>query len=313
MRLKDLGEHQFIQKYLSKYINENVLNNDVYSDGKKMYKIDGFSFSYIFPFMDYYDIGWKAVTAVASDIISSGGKPELVMSSLGIDPNFNVEDLELIFHGIYDASKYYGFKYVGGDTNSSDKIGWIDIAGTGKVVCNFNSNPERSDIIITGDLGYTSKVFISYLNNFKIAIDKNCLLKIKHPIVNKALIKIYSQFCNKIIAATDISDGILISLYSLSRRLNKTIEINEFPINSKILSDLSSFGYTINDILKYSGEEYESLIVVKHEVSEDLLKALSYYGFNPKIIGSINNEGNKIIYNNSEVKISGWDNFKGWY
>ncbi|AWR97212.1 thiamine-monophosphate kinase [Acidianus sulfidivorans JP7] len=314
MKLKDIGEHQFIHQYLSKYINKNLLNLDVYTDGKKMYKIDGFSFSYFFPFMDYYDLGWKSVTAVASDIISSGGNPELLMSSVGIDPNTDVEDLDLLFHGIYDASRYYGFNYIGGDTNSSINVGWIDISGIGNVICNFSANPEKGDVvIITGDLGYTSKVFISYLNNFKIKIDNNCILKIKHPIINKALSNLYSTFCNSIVTATDISDGLLVSLNSLTKRLNKIIEIIQFPINNRILAELNNYGYNTMDILKYSGEEYETLIVVKKKAVTEILDQLSYLGFNPKIVGNIGENGNKLLYNNTEIKAEGWDNFKGWY
>lgn len=314
MKLKDIGEHEFIQTYISRYVNSQILNLDAYSDSKKIYKIDGFSLSYIFPFIDYYDIGWKAVTAVASDILVSGGKPSILMSSLGVDPEKDIKEIDLLFKGIYDASRYYGFNYVGGDTNSSDKTQWIDVVGVGDVICSLDNVGRDGDlIIITDEIGYTSKVFISYLNNFKIDIDRKSLLKIKHPIAKKVLMQSFMDFCKEIVTATDISDGLLISLYSLAKRLNKNIKLYNIPINIKIYNELKNYGYSINDILKYSGEEFEALLVVNKGSAENIITFLLSHGLNAKIIGKIEGVGDKIFYNNDQIKITGWDNFKGWF
>ncbi len=314
MKLKDIGEHNFIQGNLSKFLGSNVFY-DVYTEGGFTYKIDGFQLSYFFPFMDYYDIGWKAVIATVSDIISSGSKPKLILSSIGINPETEDKQLEDLFYGIISATEYYEAKYVGGDLNNSEKYGWIDIAGIGAQICTMNNNPTDGDLIIISDeIGFTSEVFISYLNNFNIPIHEISKLRVKHPIVNKNILNFYKQFCNYIVSSTDISDGILISLQNLSNRLNYSILIYEFNINSDIYSNLHKYGYKIDDILKYSGEEFSSLFVVKKERAQEIINWLNYYNFSPKIIGKLEKRNeNKIKYKDNILNISGWDNFKGWY
>ncbi len=36
-------------------------------------------------------------------------------------------------------------------------------------------------------------------------------------------------------------------------------------------------------------------------------------GFNPIILGEIDRETNYITFNKIHIKITGWDNFKGWF
>jgi thiamine-monophosphate kinase len=314
MKLKDIGEHEFIRRSLSKYLGHDIFY-DVYTEDGFTYKIDGFQLSYFFSFMDYYDIGWKAVTATVSDIITSGSKPRIILSSIGVNSEMEDKQLEDLFYGIIDATEYYEAKYVGGDLNNSEKNGWIDISGIGTKLCDIKSNPEEGDIVIISDeIGFTSEVFISYLNNFNIPIHEISKLRVKHPIVNKNILNFYKEFCNYIVSSTDISDGLLISLQNLSDRLNYSILIEEFNINPSVYENLRRYGYGVNDILKYSGEEFSSLFVVKQEKAKEMIEWLYHYNFSPKILGKLGKEReNEIKYKGNKLAISGWDNFKGWY
>ncbi|BDC19246.1 AIR synthase related protein [Acidianus sp. HS-5] len=314
MKLKDIGEHDFIKRKLSKFLGSNVFY-DVYTEDGFTYKIDGFQLSYFFSFMDYYDIGWKAVTATVSDLISSGSKPKLILSSIGISPETEDKQLEDLFYGIISATEYYEAKYTGGDLNNSEKNGWVDVTGIGTQICNAKNNPNNGDIIIISDeIGFTSEVFISYLNNFNIPIHEISKLKVKHPVVNKNILNFYREFCSYIISSTDISDGLLISLQNLSSRLNYSILIDDFNINPDIYENLHKYGYKIDDVLKYSGEEFSSLFVVKREKAQEIVNWLNYYNFSPKIIGKLGKrDRNEIKYKDNTLNVSGWDNFKGWY
>jgi len=216
--------------------------------------------------MDYYDIGWKAVTGTISDIIFSLASPNIVMASLGLSSDMEVKDAEKIIKGIYDASIYYNARYVGGDTNNSSSSGWIDVAGIGDLLCNKHPQIDTGDVIvITNKVGFTSNFFISYLSNFKIPIFHDAVVKILHPVVNTHLLRVLQRFCNVISYSTDISDGLVITLYNIIKRFGVGIKLETIPIDDKIANLLKTYGYSIFDILKFSGEEYEGIFIVKEK------------------------------------------------
>jgi thiamine-monophosphate kinase len=312
MKLKDIGEHSFVLNIISKYLGKDI-NSDVFIQGNKVYKIDGFQLSYTLPFMDYYDIGWKAVTGTVSDLIFSLASPDIIMASLGLPGDIEVSDAEKIIKGIYDASIYYNARYVGGDINSSSSSGWIDIAGIGDLVCYEHPEIDNGDIIvITNKIGYTSNFFISYLSNFKIPIFHNSMIKVIHPVVNMHLPRVLKSFCDSISYSTDISDGLVITLYNIIRRFNVGIELDKIPIDEQIFNLLKTYGYGISDILKFSGEEYEGVFIIKEREYNRFSNLMTIIGYNPLEIGRIT-DNNSLIFNNKELNETGWDNFKGWF
>lgn len=296
----------------------NSIKDDVYTEKNLIYKIDGFQLSYTFPFMDLYDLGWKAVISTVSDIISKGGIPSLFFSSIGI-PKSKLDKLESLIEGIADAIKYYNGKYVGGDLNSSDGSGWIDIMGIGLSTCNSNKDINDGDVvIISNSIGYTSLVFLSYVRSWNIHLPNKVINKIRHPIVNKGIVKTIEKYCTNISYSTDVSDGLIISLYNIVKRKNVTVELKQIPIDPEVKEMTDSLGVEIKDILKYSGEEFETLLVVRKSVVEEVMREMRKYGLNPIVIGEVikneNSEGrNNVLYKGEVIENTGWDNFLGWF
>lgn len=268
--------------------------------------------------MDLYDLGWKAVISTVSDIISKGGIPSLFFSSIGI-PKSKLDKLENLIEGIADAIKYYHGKYVGGDLNSSDGSGWIDIMGIGLSTCNSNKDINDGDVvIISNSIGYTSLVFLSYVRSWNIRLPNKVINKIRHPIVNKGIVKTIEKYCTNISYSTDVSDGLVISLYNIVKRKNVTVELKQIPIDPEVKEMTDSLGVEIKDILKYSGEEFETLLVVRKSVVEEVMREMRRYGLNPIVIGEVikneNSEGkNNVLYKGEVIENTGWDNFLGWF
>ncbi|BCU70552.1 thiamine-monophosphate kinase [Stygiolobus caldivivus] len=294
--------------------------DDVYIDGKSIYKIDGFQLSYSFPFMRSYDLGWKAVTSTVSDIIAKGGIPDIFLASIGI-PKVKINELEELIEGISDAIKYYGGKYVGGDLNSSDGSGWVDVVGIGKVSCDFSRKISSQDyIIISNPIGYTSIVFISYLHSWNITLSNKFLNKIRHPIVNKNIVKIINKYCSDISYSTDISDGLVISLYNIIERKNVSIELDILPFDDEVEYIAARNSVDDNQLLKYSGEEFETLLVVSKDKANEIANEMKRFGLNPMIIGKVvkqdglsTNNKKYLFYKGRIVEKTGWDNFIGWF
>ncbi len=317
MKLKDIGEHEYIERIVKKYLDIDNLDDVFWSDGN-VFKIDGFSLSFKSKEISLYDIGWKGSISTFSDLIASGSLPIFVMSSIGINSQAEESSLEEILKGLSDCVRYYGAKYVGGDLNSSS-IGWLDVVGVGKKEVTFSFSPRNGDVLIlTNPIGYTSLYFLSKIVS-NIELPKNIMTKIlekiRHPVINKSLIKVQSYASENLVYSTDISDGLLISLDKLRKRLNMGIELTKFGIANNIIEFIESnrdLGFTLDQLLKYSGEEYETVLVIHKEAEDEVLQHMKKLGFNPVVIGHLS-EKNDIIFNNNRVKIAGWDNFKGWF
>jgi Thiamine monophosphate kinase len=81
--LSEIGERQLVDFIRKRF---NVVDDDVYVDLALglMLKGDGFRLDYTAGGADLYDMGWKAVTATVSDVLSKGGKPLYALISFGL-------------------------------------------------------------------------------------------------------------------------------------------------------------------------------------------------------------------------------------
>ncbi len=318
MKLKDIGEHRYIEKNLRKYLDIDSMD-DVFFNDENAFKVDGFSLSYKSDYISFYDIGWKAAVATFSDLISAGSYPSLVMSSVGINENMEDAILDEIFRGLSDCVRYYGARYIGGDLNNSSSDGWIDVMGIGKRIAYPTFKPKKGDLLVlTNPLGYTSLYFLSKFIFKKLELPQYLFLKalekIRHPLVNKLIPNILSSLSGELVYSTDISDGLLISIDKISKRLNMGIDMTSFGIGEDVLDYLKLVEPKLDfiDLLKYSGEEFESIFVIHEEVKDRAIELMRSSGLDPVLIGKLS-EANIITFNGNSLKITGWDNFKGWF
>ncbi|WP_255446827.1 hypothetical protein [Sulfolobus sp. B1] len=94
---------------------------------------------------------------------------------------------------------------------------------------------------------------------------------------------------------------------------NFGIKINDIPIDDSVMNVLRNHNISESDIIKYSGEEFIPILILdKYSPLELILNDLKLLGYNPTIMGRII-IGDKLIYRDSNLKITGWDNFLGWY
>ncbi|MCG3107849.1 Thiamine-monophosphate kinase [Metallosphaera sp. J1] len=313
MKLRELGEHKFIETVISKYVDSDV-NLDVYRQGNIVLKIDGFPIKYTMPFMDLYDLGWKAVVATMSDLISYGAIPSVVLSSFGLSPEIESGEAEKMIMGMSDASRYYGAIFGGGDTNSSQDSGWIDVAILGNPICGTRPKAEPGDLLyITGELGRTTGAFLWYISGGKSPLIQDSLIKLKHPVVDRAILRAHSELCNAIALGTDVSDGILVSLNKIARYIGYGINIDNIPLVEYIQELVDKNIVTMDEVLRSGGEEYETIFVVKKESLPIFLDVVDKYGISMKKIGSVIDSEPEIRLSSKRYDVHGWDNFKGWF
>lgn len=117
--------------------------------------LEGIHFNLIYTPLKH--LGYKAAVINFSDIYAMNAEPTQMIISLGISGKLAVEDIELLYEGIYLACDNYGVDLVGGDTSSSLTGLTISITAIGHASEKdivFRDSAGTNDIIcVTGDLG----------------------------------------------------------------------------------------------------------------------------------------------------------------
>jgi len=306
LKLKDIGEKGFIEEFIKKrkIVDEKYFLDVQLIEENLAVKVDGFPIKELLPFLDYFDVGWKAVISTLSDMFSLGVKPRFGLVSLGLDPEMELKNAELIFDGVVSACRRYNIELVGGDTNSGY---WIDFFAIGSPTCKkiFNPNPKEGEyVILTNPIGYTSLVFYEFFTGKKLNLPVRYYARVKHPILNPAIVDVLANNCEYISYSSDISDGLLITLQNFHNLTKLSVMIEDLGFSKEVLEIAKSLSISISDLVKFSGEEFESIIVTSQK--DKVIKDLEDVGFEPIIIG-------RVTMGEWKVDVHGWDNYKGWF
>ena len=117
--------------------------------------LEGIHFNLIYTPLKH--LGYKAAVINFSDIYAMNADPTQLIISLGISGKFAVEDIDLIYEGLYLACDNYCVDLVGGDTSSSLTGLTISITAIGhaseKDIVSRDSAKINDIICVTGDLG----------------------------------------------------------------------------------------------------------------------------------------------------------------
>ena len=121
-----LDETQIIARFQKILGNKNFVSEDVefFKIGKTkiVAKVDTLVQSTdIPPKMSLEQAARKSVVACVSDFAAKGVKPEFAMVSVNLPTNSSGKITE-IARGFKNASKEFGFQFLGGDTNSGKEL-----------------------------------------------------------------------------------------------------------------------------------------------------------------------------------------------
>jgi len=122
-----LNERKIIQIFQKNMGNNKFVSEDVefFKIGKANFvaKVDTLVESTDIPLgMKLHDAARKSVVACVSDFASKGVKPQYGMVSITIPKKLSKKNIKDIAVGLGRASKEFGFRFVGGDTNEGKEI-----------------------------------------------------------------------------------------------------------------------------------------------------------------------------------------------
>lgn len=266
-----------------------------------------------------YNLGWKSLAVNISDIASMGGTPTYATLSLAITNNKKITNrwLNGFYMGMSDCATKYKMNIVGGDTVSSKKSLIINIALLGNTIRPIYRNNSKDDYIITttGNLGLSGAGLSILLKEDNLNISKSenyCLNKHFLPIpkIEQGL------FFNKRVenlSMIDCSDGLYVSLKTLSESVNLGIDI--YPENLVIENELEQVSKILKkaplDFILYGGEDYELIVSLPEEDFKAIqIDYFDKFNYRLPIIGRFTHRHNQIKLKGQIIDDQSFQHFK---
>ena len=265
------------------------------------------------PTMTLIQASRKAIIMSVSDFASKGVTPQHCLISIGIPKKYSENQIQQIAKGLQKGLKEYNISLVGGDTNSSKEL-VIDCTLMG--FSNYNvprrQTAQNNDIIYTiGEFGLTGTGLFLLKKKKKPTnqFERNAIKSVLYPTVTlDAFVKLARQ--NLINSSIDSSDGLCLSLYQLAEQSKKTFQIDHLPIPKGLAEFAARHDRCINNLILYSGEEYQQVFTVKPSNSNKVENTLKRQKITFTKLGTVKLGKPNVYYKNKLLKRNGWDSFK---
>lgn len=261
-------------------------------------------------YMGSREKGYMAAAVNLSDIAAMGGKPIAMLVSLGLPASMNLADIKDIARGIRNCAEMFGVKILGGDTKKASELTLsITVVGseTGKALLRSAARPGQL-IAVTGTLGGAAADYLDWIKKGKFR--RGSKLTNPVPRINEAVALSRGNVAK---AAIDVTDGLALSAWYLSRasRVRIELEMQKLPV-AHSLSSAGLDATSMKEALLYWGGEYELLFTCRS--GKDLEKAAARMRTPVKVIGRVLKgsgvylkEGRKMI----RLEERGYDSFAG--
>lgn len=197
----------------------------------------------------------KAVAMCVSDFAAKGVRPTAFMVSLGLPRGTTKEKVEEIASGLVEGSREWGLSMVGGDTGEADDL-VIDCMMVGfakEVVTRGGARPGEL-VVVTGTFGQTA-AGLKIVGGAKAEprFRDVAVSSVYRPTPNLELGIALSSYLS---SSTDSSDGLAISLHSISEMSGVGMRLGRLPYVDGLEEFASLNSFSAEELALYGGEEY---------------------------------------------------------
>ncbi len=266
------------------------------------------------PGMSWKMASRKAVAMCVSDFAAKGIPPSAFMVSLGLPRGTAKAKVVELASGLLEASREWGVRLVGGDTSEAEDL-IIDctMVGFGKRIVRRGGARPGHYVVTSGRFGQTTAGLRILMEGAKAGarFRKQALESVYRP---SPRLKVGIAVAGCLSSSMDSSDGLAISLHTISEMSGVGIRLTEIPY-SKGLRDFAALNsYSPDELALYGGEEYEIVgTLEKGHLREAKRKARSAGG-ELLVIGDTVSAGTLkgVAYADGRaVKKDGWVHFRG--
>ncbi len=249
-------------------------------------------------------LGWRAVMAVASDLLAKLAEP------LGFVLAVFAEQVEAPLawgEGAARAARALGTPLLGGDTNRGEAA--LAAAGMGVSAAPLPRAARPGDrVYLVGDRWGRSGAAIDA--HYR-ALDLSAFPAIREagywPRARRALLAL-APLRGFLRGSADSSDGLVETLYQLAEAGGVGIELFSIPLFADVLAYANEAGVDPERLVLFGGEEYEAVLAVEPEGAPFVEGLLSSLGVPLFRVGRVV-EGTGVTLRGERLLRAGYDHF----
>ena len=299
-------------------LNDKFVSEDVeyYKIGKKYFvlKIDTLVESTDIPKnVGLQYIARKSIISCVSDFAAKGIKPIFGIVSVVLPRKLSKKKIEDLALGFGKASKEFGIKILGGDTNEGKEISisFTLFGITNKII--KRKGAKLNDIIISsGPFGYSS-AGLSILQKKK-KYSQSFGIKAKNAVLNpKSRLMFGLKNKNYFSSSMDSSDGLSTTLEELARQSKRKFIITNVPAKADIFDFAANNRLNAMNLIFNGGEEYEIIATVNPSNLTKIKKYAKIHHIQLYEIGYVTKGNGVYLQKNGrfiKIKDKGWHHFQ---
>lgn len=278
--------------------------------------VEGVHFS--LSWMSAYDVGWRAMTANASDLAAMGARPVLATVALGIPPHADGDAVLELYRGLDACARLCGLEIAGGDLTRSPQ--WIvSITAVGEV--RLTSLKERTgarpgDVLaLTGTIGASRAGLLHLAERISLADPQAAAAVAAHrrPTPRTAEGR-WLGASRHVHAMIDCSDGLSTDLHRLLGASHAGARIDAVPIHPAAALAAAQMNESPMEFALAGGEDFELLVAVAPRAFAHLCARFTgRFGQTLRRIGVVRADASlRVVKEGNDVPLerSGWDHFK---
>jgi thiamine-monophosphate kinase len=276
--------------------------------------------------METWQIARKSIVSCVSDLAAKGVRPYAAVISLGIPNDCSTQrlNIEELADGFAIASKEFGVKIVGGDTNEAREL-VIDctMIGFNRFKVPRRSGAQPGDhVVVSGPFGLAPaglsillQTSVGTINKDNHNDDINDNNKFRKQAVKSVLEPYPRQHFGLALAryfssSIDSSDGLAVSLYELaSQGKNVDITIYSVPSASGLEKFAQDNGLDRHELLFHGGEEYEIVATISDTKIRRAEAAARRAGIDLYVIGRVQKGSGNVFVQNRQLENRGYMHF----
>lgn len=297
----------------SKFIPEDV---ELVSIGKRYFVIKSdmlVESTDVPPGMKIEEISRKSMVACVSDFSAKGVKPLYATVSLAIPRGFSKSKIKKLASGFMKASKEFGVKIIGGDTNEGKEVVIeVSMFGVAQKIVNRKGANINDSIITSGPFGYVSSGLKIIMNHYKT--DPKFAKKSKKQVfMPTPKLKFGLSITKYLSSSMDSSDGLSTTLNEMSKQCSKRFVITKLPSHNDVKKFAKRNNIRFTDLVFNGGEEYEIVATVSPKNLLKIRKIARIQKISLFEIGHVT-MGKNVIYQQKNkittIPDAGWLHFK---
>ncbi len=271
------------------------------------------------PGMTPAQVGRKTAVMALSDLAAKGAKPIATMLSLCVPEDYDVEDASEIIRGFSHYGLKSGIPYLGGDIGMCDDVVLTGVAlGTAspESIVSRSGAKEGDIVAVTGYFGLTSVAFEVLIRGKQAEpeLHQDALAAAYRPKIHTDFVSSLAKV-GAVTASMDRSDGLGITLHTISRMSNCSIMIENLPIAPKVEDFCRTNELETMKMVMQGGEEFLLVLTIPAEKFDEALDVAKKERVPLKRIGTVTH-GNQVVWETKDgplpIPFAGYDNFKEW-